>query len=57
MSVCTKYKCYKTTELIFQKELMLIKQMHRKNVIFVIIGILKTLVLSMSSIFAMVIMT
>ena len=57
MCVCTKYKCYNTTELIFQKELMLIKQMHQKNVIFVIIGILKTLVLSMSSIFAMVIMT
>ena len=57
MRVCAKYKCYNTTELIFQKELMLIKQMHQKNVIFVIIGILKTLVLSMSSIFAMVIMT
>ena len=57
MRVCTKYKCYNATELIFQKELMLIKQMHQKNVIFAIIGILKTLVLSMSSIFAMVIMT
>ena len=33
-------------ELIVQKELMLIKQMHLKNVIFVTIGILKILVLS-----------
>ena len=43
-------------ELIFQKELMLIKQMHQKNVIFAIIGILKILVLSMSHIFAMTVM-
>ena len=43
-------------ELIFQKELMLIKQMHQKNMIFVTIGILKILVLSMSHIFAMVVM-
>ena len=37
---------------------MLIKQMHQNNVIFVIIGILKILVLSlsMSHIFAMVVM-
>ena len=28
-------------ELIFQKELMLMKQMHQKNVVFVVIGILK----------------
>ena len=33
-------------ELIFQKELISIKQMHQKNVIFVTIGILKILVLS-----------
>ena len=31
-------------ELIFRKELMLIKQMHQKNVIFATIGILKILV-------------
>ena len=43
-------------ELIFQKELMLIKQMHQENMIFVTIGILKILVLSMSHIFAMVVM-
>ena len=43
-------------ELIFRKELMLIKQMHQKNVIFVIIGILKILVLSVSHIFAMAVM-
>ena len=56
MSVCTKHKCYNTTELIFQKELMLIKQIHQKNVILVAIGILKILLLSMSNIFAMVVM-
>ena len=33
------YKCYIKIELTFLKELMLIKQMHRKNVIFVPIGI------------------
>ena len=44
------------TELIFQKELMLIKQIYQKNVIFVTIGILKILVLSMNHIFAMVVM-
>ena len=35
---------------------MLIKQMHQKNVIFVAIGILKILVLSMNHIFAMAVM-
>ena len=44
------------TELIFQKGLMLIKQVCQKNVIFVTIGILKILVLSMNHIFAMVVM-
>ena len=43
-------------ELIFQKGLMLIKQIYQKNVIFVTIGILKILVLSMNHIFAMVVM-
>ena len=52
----TTYKCWDTIELIFQKELMLMKRVHEKNVIFVIIGILKMLVLSMSYIFAMVVM-
>ena len=36
------------TELIFQKGLMLIKQIYQKNVIFVTIGILKILVLNMN---------
>ena len=40
-------------EWIFQKELMLIKGVHQKNVIFATIGILKTLFLSMNYIFAM----
>ena len=43
-------------ELIFQKGLVLIKQVCQKNVIFVTIGILKILVLSSGSIFAMVVM-
>ena len=43
------------TELIFQKGLTLIKQVCRKNAIFVTIGILKILVLGMSHIFAMVV--
>ena len=41
------------TELIFQKELILIKQVHQKNMIFVTIGILKILVLRMNHIFEM----
>ena len=53
MTVCMKYKCYNTIEMIFQKELMLIKGVHQKNVIFVTIGILKILVLSIKHIFAM----
>ena len=36
--------------------LMLIKQIYQKNVIFVIISILKIFVLSMNHIFAMVVM-
>ena len=38
------------------EELMLIKQVHQKSVIFVAIGILKILVLSMNRISAMVVM-
>ena len=41
-------------ELIFQKGLILIKQIYQKNVIFANIGILKILVLNLSPIFAMV---
>ena len=44
------YKCQNT------RELMLIKQMHHKNVMFVTIGVLKILILSMNHIFAMAIM-
>ena len=44
------------TKLIFQKELMLIKQIYQKSVIFVINGILKTLVLNMNLIFVMDVM-
>ena len=44
------------TKLIFQKGLMLIKQIYQKNVIFVTIGILKILVLNMNLIFVMDVM-
>ena len=40
-------------ELIFQKGLIIIKQVHQKNVWFVIIGILKILVMNMSNMFVM----
>ena len=42
--------------LIFPKELILIKQMHQKSVIFVIIGTLETKKLKMNHIFAIVLM-
>ena len=41
---------------MFQKELTLIKQMHQKIVIFVIIGILKMLVINFNRMLVMVIM-
>ena len=44
------------TELIFQKVLMLIKQIYQNNVIFATIGILKILVLNMNLIFVMDVM-
>ena len=47
-------KLYNATGFIFQKRLMLIKQNCWKDAIFVIIGVLKILVLSMRNIFAMV---
>ena len=46
-SVCRKmliwitYKCYILTELLFLKVLILIRQVHLKNALFVTIGILK----------------
>ena len=49
------YECQNTIELIFQKESMLIKQTNQNNRIFVTIGILKILVLSMNHIFVMVV--
>ena len=52
---CT-YKCQNTIESILQKKLMLIKQVHQKNVIFVSFDILKILVLNMILIFAFVTM-
>ena len=56
MTLCMKYKMLEYDRMIFQKELMLIKQVRQKNVIFVTIGILKILVLGMNHIFAMVVM-
>ena len=44
------------TELIFQKGLMLIKQICQKSMIFVTIGILKIFVLNMNLIFVMDVM-
>ena len=35
------YECYISRELLFLKELMLIRQTHQKSVIFVTIGIFK----------------
>ena len=56
MNVCMNYKFYNMIGFIYLKELILIKQMHQKNVLFVFIGILKILVLSMKRIFAMAVM-
>ena len=56
MNVYMKYKCQNMIEVIFHKELMLIKQMYQKSVIFVIIGTFQIKVLNMSHIFAMVAM-
>ena len=55
MTLCMKYKCYNKIESLFQKELMFIKQVHQKNVIFVPFGILKIFFLSMNHIFAVVV--
>ena len=40
------YKCYVSIELTFPKELILIKQVHQKSMIFVTIGISYIKVLS-----------
>ena len=46
-------QCCSMKELIFQKELTLIKQMHQKNVCFLINGILKMLDLNLNHMFLM----
>ena len=55
MNVCMKYKRGNIIGLIFQKELILTKQMHQKSVIFVIIGTFQKEILNMNHIFAMVV--
>ena len=45
------WKCYSTKNLVFQKKLTLIKQVHQKNVCFVIIGILNMLDLNLNHMF------
>ena len=49
------WKCCSTIELIFQKELTLIKQVSQKNVCFVLTGILKTLIINFIHMFVMAI--
>ena len=50
------YKCCNTKELMFQKELILIKQVHQKNVCFVIFSILKILVINLKQMFKIKVM-
>ena len=47
------WKCYSTKNLMFQKDLMLIKQVCQKNVCFVMIGTLKMLDSNLKSMFVM----
>ena len=49
-------KCWNTKKLMFQKELTLIKQVHQKNVCFVIIGTLKMLDLNLNHMFVINVM-
>ena len=49
-------KCYCLKKLMFQKELTLIKQVHQKNVCFVIIGTLKMLDLNLNHMFVINVM-
>ena len=46
------WQCCNMKKLILQKKLTLVKQLHQKNVCFVIIGILKMLVLNLNLMFA-----
>ena len=48
-------KSWNTIELMFQRERILMKQAHQKNVCFVIIDILKMLVKSLNRMFVMVV--
>ena len=51
MNVCMSYKkYYNMKEIKFEKELTLISQGSQRNVYFVIIGILKTLVINLNHI-------
>ena len=50
------YKCYSTKKTMFQKELILIKQVYQKNVCFVIIGILNMLDLNSNRMFVIDVM-
>ena len=50
------WKCYSTKNLVFQKKLTLIKQVHQKNVCFVIIGILNMLDLNLNHMFVINVM-
>ena len=44
------------TKMMLQRELILIKQVHQKNVYFVIISILKMLVISLNQVFVINVM-
>ena len=48
-------KCCNRIELMLQKELTLIKQVHQKNICFVIIVVLKMLVINFNYMFVMVV--
>ena len=50
------YKCYSTKKNMFQKELILIKQVYQKTVCFVIIGILNMLDLNSNRMFVINVM-
>ena len=56
INVCVSYKCQNMIELIFPKELILIKQMHQKKLKFVIIGNFQVKTFIMNHIFATAVM-
>ena len=49
-------ECYNTKKLMFHKALTIIKQIHQKNVCFVIIGTLKILDLNLNCMFVINVM-